>query len=265
VKARLLVIQHEDACPPGWFAEWLDDVGVALTVIAGHRGDQIPESAAGYDGLLVLGGQMNAYDDVPCPWLVPTRQLIARSVADGTPFLGVCLGHQLAAVALGGTVTKNPAGQATGLTPVALTEAGHEDPLLAAPGPARRAVQLNEDIVAQLPPGAAALAVAPDATVQAARFGERAWGVQFHPEASPEIFASWTQGKPASCWPEGVDIDQVTAEVRSAREELRSSWRPLAERFGEIVVSERTAAREGSVKSFAGSGEPGSTRSAAAG
>jgi GMP synthase (glutamine-hydrolysing) len=239
VATRLLVIQHEDECPPGWFGEWLEAAGVALEIVAGHRGDLVPDTTAGFDGLLVLGGEMGAYDDVPCPWLAPTRRLIARTVAERTPFLGVCLGHQLAGVALGGMVGKNPSGRATGLTPLTLNDVGRADRLLGAVASGSPAVQWNEDVVTGLPPGSSVLAVAPDATVQAARFGPLAWGVQFHPEVSPEIFASW--GASAATSTESptdrAEMAATAAAVQAARAELQRAWRPLAERFGEIVAA----------------------------
>ncbi len=241
MRARLLVIQHEDECPPGWFGEWLEAVGVGLHVVAAHRGASVPRAVTGYDGLVVLGGEMGANDDDRFPWLAPTRLLVAETVAEGVPFLGVCLGHQLAAVALGGTVAPNPEGIATGLTPVVLTEAGGADPLLGAVRSGDLAVQWNEDIVTALPPGAAVLATAADGSVQAARFGPRAWGVQFHPEVSPEIFDSWTVAGPKADEPraDGVDIVFAATAVRAARAQLRRAWRPLAERFARVVGAAR--------------------------
>lgn len=242
----MLVIQHEDDCPPAWLGEWLASAGVALDVVHGHRGQSVPDSVRGYDGLLVLGGDMGAYDDNRCPWLTPTRRLIATTVRHHHPFLGVCLGHQLAAVALGGTVDANPAGEATGLTPVMLTAAGRADPLLSGMAQGQVAVQWNRDIVASLPPGATKLADSPDGSVQAARYGRRAWGVQFHPEVSPAVFASWTVGGPkASDGSDNRDMTAAAAAVEAAGEQLRRTWRPFAERFAEIAVASRARPDKG--------------------
>ncbi len=253
MSTRLLVIQHEDECPPGWLGEWLEDEGVALTVVRGHRGEPVPDSVAGYHGLLVLGGEMSAYDDERCPWLSATRRLITHAVAAGTPLLGVCLGHQLNAVALGGAVGRNPAGTAAGLTAVRLTEAGRTDPLVSSVRSGDQAVQWNEDVVTRLPAEATVLAEAPDGSVQAARFGARAWGVQFHPEVSPEIFDGWTVGGPKADVPrpDGVDIHAAAAEVRAARTALQEAWRPLAGRFAEFLRSAPAAVPDRGVSSAA--------------
>ena len=232
---RLLIIQHADDCPPAWFGEWFRESGVEYDVLHGDRGELIPADLGSYAGLVVLGGEMGANDDAEHAWLTPTKALIATVVRAGECFLGICLGHQLAAVALGGEVVKNPRGHATGLTPVTLTAAGREDPLLESIGRGACAVQWNHDVVAGLPQGASILATAPDGAVQAARFGERAWGVQFHPEASPAVFRGWTVDKRSAYVPPGLDLAQIAKTVANAEAELRRSWAPLAQRFAGLV------------------------------
>jgi GMP synthase (glutamine-hydrolysing) len=231
--ARLLVIQHEDECPPAWFGDWLVDAGLELDVVEAHRGHPVPVKLGARDALMVLGGEMGANDDAAHDWLKPTKALIATVVDADQPFLGICLGHQLATVALGGEVIRNPGGPAEGLTPVTLTPAGHNDPLLAA-SDGLRSVQWNGDIAARLPEGAVSLATAPDGTVQAARFAGRAWGVQFHPEASPAVFRSWTVDKPADRPPRDRVV-AAAAAIDAAEPELRAAWEPLARRFAELV------------------------------
>jgi GMP synthase (glutamine-hydrolysing) len=231
--SRALVIQHEDDCPPAWLGEWLLAAGIRLDVRQCHRGDQVPGDLDGFDALIVLGGEMGACDDDAYPWLPATRQLIGDVVSAGAPFLGVCLGHQLAAVALGGEVAVNPAGQALGLTPFGPTPAGATDDLLSAVGLGAAAVQWNRDVVTRLPDGAAPLATSPDGTVQAARFGPAAWGVQFHPEVSPAVFESWVYGAREAPTPEAL---AALAQVCGAEERLRADWQPLADRFADVVA-----------------------------
>lgn len=238
-----LVIEHEDECPPEWFGQWWGEAGVALHRVRAHAGDGaadplpggIPGSACGAAALVVLGGEAGVTDDDDYPWLPATRRLIAQSIAGGIPFLGICLGHQLACVALGGQVGPNPGGHATGLTRVSLTDAGRADPLLGG-FDGMRAVQWNNDVALRLPPGARLLATTPDGMPQAARFGERAWGVQFHPEVSPEQFDSWTIAKPSAAqWP-GIDSSAASRAVHCARAELQRTWRPLALRFAQLAI-----------------------------
>ncbi|MGH3448656.1 MAG: type 1 glutamine amidotransferase, partial [Nocardioidaceae bacterium] len=155
---RLLAVQHEDACPPAWFGEWFAESGLSLEVLQAHRGAVLPADVLAYDGLVVLGGEMGAYDDDRYPWLTPTKELVAATVRQQQLFLGICLGHQLGAVALGGEAGRNPGGASTGLTPVSLTEAGRADPLLGAVTDGSPTVQWNNDIVTRLPADAVELA-----------------------------------------------------------------------------------------------------------
>ncbi len=98
----VLVVQHEEACPPGRLLRWAAEAGVSLDVRECHRGNALPASLRDHGGLIVLGGQRGVYDDVRHPWLVPAKSLVVQSVLHEVPFLGVSLGHQLAGLALGG-------------------------------------------------------------------------------------------------------------------------------------------------------------------
>lgn len=227
----ILTVQHEDACPPGWLGDTWADEGRALDVRtpyrAGDPSDQLPAGLDGYAALVVLGGAMGANDDAENDWLAPTKALLRDAVAAGLPTLGVCLGHQLMAVALGGRAGLNPAGQASGLTPIALTPDGVEDPLLGGLE-GRHVVQWNGDVITEMPFGATALASAPDGSVQAARFGDRAWGLQFHPEASPQIFDVWAGSKPTATPGAGA---AAATDVRARADDLREVNDVLARRF----------------------------------
>ncbi len=242
--ARLLVVQHEPDAPVAWLGEWWAALGLELDVVRGDLGESVAERwadvAGAPDGLVVLGGAMGACDDALAPWLAPTRALLADAVALGVPTLGVCLGHQLAAVALGGTVARNPSGRTIGPVPVRLTGAAASDKLLAGLD-GLPAIHYNDDVVLEVPSGATVLATLPDGRPQALRFGPSAWGVQFHPETSPEVFGAWLR------WdsPDGLTPEQqiLLAEVGAAREVLRAAWQPLAERFASLVQADAVTRR----------------------
>lgn len=233
---RLLVIQHQENCPPAGFADWVHVVGVGTDVLEAPTGRAIPAALPDHSGLVVLGGSMNASDDDTVPWLPAVRALIATTVSSGIPFLGICLGHQLAAVALGGTVGRNPQGSNRGLSAFTPNAAGREDPLLRSVLPGALSIQSNRDVVLDMPSGSRVLATFADGTVQAARFGERAWGVQFHPEANADIFQGWLDQESPRVSPEArAAFPELAAAVRAADAGLRRSWEPLARRFAQLV------------------------------
>jgi GMP synthase (glutamine-hydrolysing) len=229
VTSRVLVVQHEDDDPIHLMGIWMDDVD--LTTLRPYVDDDVPPTLDGYDGLVVMGGAMGAYDDAVSPWLPATRELIRAAAADRVPTLGICLGHQLCAVALGGQVVKNSTGRQLGLLEVGWGEAAVDDPLLRPVVGPRRAMHWNDDIVARLPDGAVQLATASTGEVQAARHAETVWGVQWHPEVDDALIREWaTDG---SLGP--VEEARLLDELVRSRGELDEAWRPLALSFAALV------------------------------
>ncbi|WP_244928861.1 type 1 glutamine amidotransferase [Nocardioides sp. W7] len=234
----ILVVQHEDDCPPALVGGWLADAGARLDVRRPYAGDELPATLAGHGGLLVLGGSMGADDEGEHAWLGPTKELARTALAGGVPLLGICLGHQLVASALGGVVRRNPGGQQLGLLEVGWTaEAARDElfgPLAEAPA-AARGVHWNNDVVTDLPPGATLLATAPAGEVQAVRFGPRAWGVQLHPEVDHLILRRWAADDAGSHAAAGIDQAALLDAVEQASVELETTWAPLASGFAAVV------------------------------
>ncbi|MFN8194095.1 MAG: type 1 glutamine amidotransferase [Nocardioidaceae bacterium] len=235
MSARILVIEHEPDDPPAWFGVWLQDSGCDLHVCQPWAGDALPTDLSGHDGLLVMGGWMSAHHDEEVAWLSGVKELVRLAAGDGTPMLGICLGHQVAAVALGGEVRTNELGQQIGLTDVGWLPDAHVDPLMSAVATPRRGIHWNSDVVTRLPEGAVELARAARGEVQAARFGPAMWGVQWHPEIDEPLLRRWVEDEPDGPVRAGLDAEQELAAVATARAELDDAWRPLARRFAEIV------------------------------
>ncbi|MEP9383027.1 type 1 glutamine amidotransferase [Nocardioides sp. KR10-350] len=239
---RVLVVQHQDSCPPAMFGSWLTDAGVALDIRRADLGAEIP-SLRSYAGLLVLGGEMDADADTDNPWLPVVRQRILEAARAGVPTLGICLGHQLAGLALGGSVERNPHGRTVGLRQVDWEPTVIFDPLLGTIAGEDRAVQWNQDIVTELPPGAVVLATGLDGSVQAARFAATVWGVQFHPEVDAVLAQRWADKSPGTLEALGLSGQEVVEEVALALPELVKTWQPLAASYA-AVVRGRSAAGE---------------------
>ncbi|MCW2766271.1 MAG: glutamine amidotransferase class-I [Nocardioides sp.] len=239
----ILVVQHEDDCPPALFGDWLAEQGCRLDTRRPYAGDGLPD-LEGYDGLLVLGGPMGADDDAQHHWLGPTKERIRTAVESGMPTLGICLGHQLIASALGGQVVRNPFGQQLGLLDVGWTDNARDDALLAPVATPRRGVQWNDDVVGRLPDGATLLACTERGEIQAARFAPRAWGVQLHPEVDTAVLRPWAASDQGSHEAAGIDQEALLADIDGARDELDAAWRPLAASFAEQVGQFRAGRRQ---------------------
>lgn len=244
---RITVVQHGSDAPLDRFAAWIPDVN--LTLVRAFAGDAVPAVADVGDGLLVLGGSMSAHDDDVVPWLAPTKRLIADVVEAGVPMLGICLGHQLLAEATGGHVAvAAPPGREEGIIEVTWRPEAAEDPVLGrivgSPGPIVSGVRddhghvrmptMHADAVVELPPGATWLAYSAMYPFQAMRVGS-ALGVQFHPEASPELLAQWALAN-------GEDAEELLAQARAHDDEVTATGRAIAEAFAGHVRDTALAA-----------------------
>ncbi|MCD4524971.1 type 1 glutamine amidotransferase [Nocardioides sp. cx-173] len=230
----VLVVQHEDECPPALVGDWLREAGCSLEVARPYAGEPLPDPA-GYDALLVLGGPQSAEDD-SVPWFAPLKERLREARETGLPTLGICLGHQLVASALGGRVERNPRGQQLGLLEVGWTREAAADELTAPVASWRRGVHWNDDVVTRLPDGAAVLAETPAGELQAARFGPRMWGLQLHPEVDAQTLRPWAEDEREAHVLRGVDQEALLSAVEAAADELTQAWRPLAFAWAEIVA-----------------------------
>jgi GMP synthase (glutamine-hydrolysing) len=231
---RVLVVQHEAGTGAGWFGEWLEQAGVELVVRHPYAGDGLDPVTA-YDGALVLGGSMAPDDDVQCPWLPAVRRLMVEAVDSAVPLLGICLGAQLLALACGGDVRRGVNGPELGVLDLELAPAAGEDPLFARlPSPAP-VVQWHWEEISALPAGATLLASTARYANQVFRLGDRAWGVQGHPEVTAAISGQWAREDSPLLEAAGWAPDDLVAEVRRHEPALAATWRPVAEAFAGVV------------------------------
>jgi GMP synthase (glutamine-hydrolysing) len=227
----VLVVEHEAIAPAGWVGEWLEEAGEQLDVRRPYLGDPLPHDLGGHAGMLVLGGSMDAYADDEAPWLPQVRSLVVQATGGPTPTLGICLGHQLIAVALGGRVRRNPRGQQVGIVPFGWLPGAEQDALFRSVTAARRGVQWNSDCVDEVPEGAVVLARSSGGEVQAVRFAAHVWGIQSHPEVGAKILQVWADDDREDAIEHGVDVDAHVAAVAAAESELREAWQPLVDAF----------------------------------
>jgi GMP synthase (glutamine-hydrolysing) len=231
----VLVVEHEADDPVALFGTWMREVGADLDESRPWAGDVLPPDLGDHDALLVMGGWMSAHHDAEIQWLTGVKDLVRQAARDGVPTLGICLGHQVAAVALGGTVVTNPAGRQMGLLEVGWCDAAAGDPLVGTVATPRRGIHWNSDIASELPAGAELLARAPGGEIQAARFAPSVWGVQWHPEIDAELLQRWVDDDPST---RGREADQAeVTRAAAARAELDAAWQPLAAAFVELAAA----------------------------
>jgi GMP synthase (glutamine-hydrolysing) len=187
------LLQHVPYEGPGLIAEQARAHGIELDRRHLYRGDAVP-SVEELSGLVVMGGPMGVGDTEAHPHLNAEIDLLAAAVAADVPVLGVCLGAQLLAYALGADMLPGAASE-VGLGSVALSAAGERDDVL---GPAGRTLPVLHwhDDTFTLPPGAELLASSDRCVNQAFRSG-RAYGLQFHVELDVALAESMRAHLPA--------------------------------------------------------------------
>ena len=187
--SRILVCQHVAFEILGTLNPLLRRHGVRIKYVNFGRDPEARPSLDGYEGLVVLGGPMSVNDTERHPHLATEIELIGRALERGLPVLGICLGAQLLARALGAEVRPGPEKE-IGWYDVSLAPEARTDRLFAHFGPSEKIFQWHGDGF-ELPEGAVRLASTPVCPNQAFRYGEDAYGLQFHLEVDPDLIERW--------------------------------------------------------------------------
>jgi GMP synthase (glutamine-hydrolysing) len=227
---RVLVLQHIACEHPGVFSEVMRESGADAVPVELDEDGALPDWRE-FDAVLAMGGPMGAGDDAEHPWLGPEKRLVREAVEAGRPFLGVCLGVQLLAAALGARVYAAEQPE-VGLLPVELTSEGRDDPLFAGLDERLVSLQWHGDTF-DLPSGAVRLAHSPPVPNQAFRAGERAYGVQFHLEVTGEMAPAYRRSLAETLGEERgaafiADVERRADELHPAARRLFTNWLEIA-------------------------------------
>lgn len=186
---RVLAVQNCWDDPPGYLGEILQEHDIACEVVKAEEA-AIPDPIA-YDALIILGGPQHAGDEEGHPYLTQEKRLLRAVVEQDIPFLGICLGGQLLARALGAPVTRHHMIE-IGFDDVQFTAEGKIDPLFQGLPGHQLVFQWHMDTFG-IPAGAVRIATSENTFNQAFRFGRRAYGLQYHIELAPQMLDTWIQ------------------------------------------------------------------------
>jgi GMP synthase (glutamine-hydrolysing) len=227
-----LVIQHVEAETTGVIGEVLDEESARVTTVRVFSGDSVPTGIAPHDALVVMGGPMGVYEADRHPHLAQEVALIRRAVGEDVPVLGVCLGSQLLATALGSKV--GPARKELGWFPVTLTPEGIADPLFAGVPGGFTALHWHGDAF-DPPPGSMPLASSDLTPCQAFRHGAHV-GLLFHMEMSEAMIRALVEQDLASGYADYATAGRALDEMPRHLPSMRSIARKVFGRVSDAIA-----------------------------
>lgn len=187
----ILILKHISVEGPGSLGEFFKNTGRETETVELGKKDKLPRSFLGIDGIIILGGPMNVYEEEKYPFLKDEDVFLKKAINAGIPILGICLGAQLIAKAAGAKVKKAQQKE-IGWYNVNLTADGKADPLFKNSDNELKVFQWHEDTF-EIPENAVLLATSKSCRNQAFRLGKNTYGLQFHIEVTADMIESWSK------------------------------------------------------------------------
>jgi len=242
---RFLIFQHLDVEHPGVFREFWRDAGIELTTVELDAGEAIPADLTAFDAMIVMGGPMDVWETELYPWLAREIAAIRHFVVLlGRPYLGVCLGHQLLARALGETVAPAETSE-VGPCQVELTQAARQDALFSGLTSPLTTFQWHSSEVKRTPAEAVTLARTDHCEIQAFRWGPHAYGLQFHAEITETTVDEWAD---VPAYARSLDevfgagaAGRLAVQTQSLLAGFRQTAAHLSDRFLALVQASRAS------------------------
>jgi GMP synthase (glutamine-hydrolysing) len=230
---KVLFIQHGDVDKPGLVAEVLDELSIELSVVHPYAGEALPVDAEDFDGLVLGGGGQSAYEIGLYPYLEMECGLIRSTLESKKPVLGLCLGGQLIAQALGAKVQQAERKE-IGFFPVTRTADAPEDPLARELPEMFGAAHWHGDVF-EIPIGGVRLASTALTPNQMFRYGRSCYGFQFHLEMTPALFEELVWDSRDYLVDSGVSPEELIREAGEVLPLLEQRARAVFRRWTEFL------------------------------
>jgi GMP synthase-like glutamine amidotransferase len=188
---KLLALQHDEYDDAGSIIEWALRHDHKLTTVVLTKGGKLPASVD-FDIIFIMGGTMNVYEEKKFPWLAEEKVFVKKAVDAGKMVIGFCLGGQMLAVALGGTVTRNNETE-IGWWTVNFNKTAREHPVMSAFGENAVIFQWHSDTFSVLPENALPLASSDACANHGFIYGNNVYAFQFHLELTCQMMYYFTE------------------------------------------------------------------------
>lgn len=212
----VLVLRHEPCSSLGMLGRFLEQQAIPVQYLNTAEGEVLAQPLSNYTHLVILGGAISAYEADQYPFLQYEFKLVEKAIAHQIPTIGICLGSQILAQVLGGTVYRGEAGREAGWCLLECTDASATDPIFK-DFPLRFQVFESHQDTFTIPPECVRLVLSDRYPNQAFRYRDHVWAIQFHPEMDDQVLsdcADLIRQELIDSQIEDTTIEQLITEAR---------------------------------------------------
>ena len=231
---KIWVLQNAQPENSGIADQVFRGCGLAPSCVATFAGEAVPRYMDEAAGLVVLGGPMGVRERDRYPFLDAARHLIDQALKNDKPVLGICLGSQLLAAALGARVARGPQKE-IGWHPIELKPAASQDPLMGQLESSFMGYHWHGDVF-DLPEGARSLACSARTACQAFAYGRAAYGILFHLEVTTQIIADMVRTFADEVREERLDGEQIKADAAQYLPALHTNGRIFLQNWAALCL-----------------------------